>query len=84
MKKEYTVIWTWNDNSCGKYDVATKQDAEMMARQLYFNPDIISVVISDKVVDMNYQESQFYLAQFESEIEPLPEYYTKEELEDVE
>lgn len=33
---------------------------------------------------MTYQEAIFYLAQFDSEIESLPEYYTKEELEDVE
>lgn len=32
--------------------------------------------------DMTYQEAIWYLAQFE-EIEPLPDYYTYEELEDV-
>lgn len=32
---------------------------------------------------MTYQEALWYLAQFE-ESEPLPPYYTKEELEDVE
>lgn len=32
---------------------------------------------------MTYEETLYYLAQFE-EIKPLPEYYTYEELSDVE
>lgn len=43
----YKIIWIWNDGTQGEYIVETKQQAEMMTRQLYFNPDIVKVFYGD-------------------------------------
>lgn len=43
----FTVRWFWNDGSMGEQTVESKREAEMMAIQLYSNPLIINVVISD-------------------------------------
>lgn len=41
------VRWFWVDGSMDEFAVETKKHAEMMAIQLYQNPDIVSVEISD-------------------------------------
>ena len=46
-KKMYKIIWIWNDGTQGAYIVETKQQAEMLTRQLYFNPDIVKVFYGD-------------------------------------
>ena len=43
----YTVTWFWNDGTMGQYIVETKAQAEMMVRQLYFNPDIATASYGD-------------------------------------
>ena len=43
----YTVIWFWDDGTMGQYKTNTKQEAEMMARQLAQNDKITAVNISD-------------------------------------
>ena len=42
-----TIRWFWVDGSYDEFKVATKKQAEMMAIQLYKNPDIVSVEIDD-------------------------------------
>lgn len=44
----FTVRWFWVDGSFDEFQVETKKNAEMMAIQLYKNPDIVSVEISDR------------------------------------
>lgn len=46
-KTMYTVRWFWVDGTYDEFEVETKRHAEMMAIQLYSNPDIVSVEISD-------------------------------------
>jgi hypothetical protein len=47
-RKMFTVRWFWVDGSFDEFQVETKKHAEMMALQLYKNPDIVSVEISDR------------------------------------
>lgn len=42
-----TVRWFWIDGSYDEFTVENKKHAEMMAIQLYRNPNIVSVEISD-------------------------------------
>ncbi len=42
-----TVRWFWVDGSYDEFVVESKKHAETMAIQLYMNPDIVSVEISD-------------------------------------
>lgn len=44
----YTVRWFWIDGSYDEFKVESKKHAEMMAMQLYMNPDIVSVEYGDE------------------------------------
>lgn len=44
----FSIRWFWKDGTMSEYKLNTKEDAEMMAIQLYMNPEITNVIISDK------------------------------------
>ena len=44
-----TIRWFWVDGSMDEFTVESKKQAEMMAIQLYMNPDIVSVEYGDEV-----------------------------------